>query len=84
MYDVHLVQSIEYYYVFTGTGSVNISNRHLSSEKGWTECEFGIGNGPLVGFKLFRTLSRLMFLNCGTVFQFTPRGISPSLISSKY
>ncbi|KAL0851890.1 hypothetical protein ABMA28_000180 [Loxostege sticticalis] len=65
-----------------GTGSVNMCNRHLSSEKGWTEVEFGIGNGPLLGFKIFRTLSRLMFLNCGTVLQFTPRGISPSLIST--
>ncbi|XP_063374234.1 dnaJ homolog subfamily C member 11 [Cydia amplana] len=65
-----------------GTGSVNLSNRHLSSEKGWTEFEFGIGNGPLLGFKIFRTLSRLMFLNCGTVMQFTPRGIVPSLVST--
>ncbi|XP_059062994.1 dnaJ homolog subfamily C member 11 [Achroia grisella] len=65
-----------------GTGAVNVCNRNLSSEKGWTEVEFGIGNGPLVGFKIFRTLSRLMFLNCGTVLQFTPRGISPSLIST--
>ena len=69
--------------IFSGTGSVNVCNRNLSSEKGWTEVEFGIGNGPLLGFKIFRTLSRLMFLNCGTVLQFTPRGISPSLISSK-
>ncbi|KAH9627789.1 hypothetical protein HF086_000174 [Spodoptera exigua] len=65
-----------------GTGSVNICNRNLSSEKGWTEVECGIGNGPLLGFKIFRTLSRLMFLNCGTVLQFTPRGISPSLVST--
>ncbi|XP_075990898.1 dnaJ homolog subfamily C member 11 isoform X1 [Anticarsia gemmatalis] len=65
-----------------GTGSVNVCNRNLSSEKGWTEVECGIGNGPLLGFKIFRTLSRLMFLNCGTVLQFTPRGISPSLIST--
>ncbi|XP_037977939.2 dnaJ homolog subfamily C member 11 [Plutella xylostella] len=65
-----------------GTGAVNLSNRHLSSEKGWTEVELGIGNGPLLGFKLFRTLSRLMFLNCGTVLQFTPRGVSPSFIST--
>ncbi|CAH0402126.1 unnamed protein product [Chilo suppressalis] len=65
-----------------GTGSVNLCNRHLSSEKGWTEVELGIGNGPLLGFKIFRTLSRLMFLNCGTVLQFTPRGISPSLVST--
>ncbi|CAK1588561.1 unnamed protein product [Parnassius mnemosyne] len=65
-----------------GTGSVNVSNRHLSSEKGWTEVECGIGNGPLLGFKVFRTLSRLMFLNCGTVLQFTPRGIVPSLVST--
>ncbi|KPJ09171.1 DnaJ-like subfamily C member 11 [Papilio machaon] len=65
-----------------GTGSVNVSNRHLSSEKGWTEVECGIGNGPLLGFKVFRTLSRLMFLNCGTVLQFTPRGIVPSFVST--
>ncbi|CAH1647522.1 unnamed protein product [Spodoptera littoralis] len=65
-----------------GTGSVNVCNRNLSSEKGWTEVECGIGNGPLLGFKIFRTLSRLMFLNCGTVLQFTPRGISPSLVST--
>ncbi|KPI96217.1 PREDICTED: dnaJ homolog subfamily C member 11 [Papilio xuthus] len=65
-----------------GTGSVNVSNRHLSSEKGWTEVECGIGNGPLLGFKVFRTLSRVMFLNCGTVLQFTPRGIVPSFVST--
>ncbi|XP_037299974.1 dnaJ homolog subfamily C member 11 [Manduca sexta] len=65
-----------------GTGSINMSNRHLSSEKGWTEVEFGIGNGPLLGCKIFRTLSRLMFLNCGTVLQFTPRGVSPSFVST--
>ncbi|XP_028032190.1 dnaJ homolog subfamily C member 11 isoform X2 [Bombyx mandarina] len=65
-----------------GTGSINMCNRHLSSEKGWTEVECGIGNGPLLGVKLFRTLSRLMFLNCGTVLQFTSRGISPSFVST--
>lgn len=65
-----------------GTGSVNISNRYLGSEKGWSEVECGIGNGPLVGFKIFRTLSRLMFLNCGSVLQFTQRGMSPSFIST--
>ncbi|KOB73460.1 DnaJ-17, partial [Operophtera brumata] len=67
-----------------GNGSVNISNRYLSSEKGWTELECGIGNGPLLGFKLFRSLSRMMFLNCGTVMQFTPRGISPSFFSNAH
>lgn len=65
-----------------GTGAVNISNRHLSSEKGWTELEFGIGNGPLLGFKMFRTISRLMFVNCGSVLQFTNRGITPSFVST--
>ncbi|XP_038216750.1 dnaJ homolog subfamily C member 11 isoform X2 [Zerene cesonia] len=65
-----------------GTGSVNISNRHLSSERGWTEFECGIGNGPVLGFKIFRTISRLMFVNCGTGLQFTPRGIVPSLVST--
>ncbi|XP_072930669.1 dnaJ homolog subfamily C member 11 [Epargyreus clarus] len=65
-----------------GSGSVNVCNRHLSSEKGWTEVECGIGNGPVLGFKIFRTMSRLMFINCGTVFQFTPRGIVPSLVST--
>ncbi|XP_045531393.1 dnaJ homolog subfamily C member 11 [Pieris brassicae] len=65
-----------------GTGSVNISNRHLSSERGWTELECGIGNGPVLGFKMFRTISRLMFVNCGTGLQFTPRGIVPSLVTT--
>ncbi|XP_045509920.1 dnaJ homolog subfamily C member 11 [Colias croceus] len=65
-----------------GTGSVNVSNRHLSSERGWTEVECGIGNGPVLGFKIFRTISRLMFVNCGTGLQFTPRGIVPSLVST--
>ncbi|GBP93246.1 DnaJ homolog subfamily C member 11, partial [Eumeta japonica] len=65
-----------------GSGSVNISNRHLNSQKGWTEVEFGIGNGPLMGLKVFRTISRLMFLNCGTVLHFTPRGISPTLATT--
>ncbi|KAL4717593.1 hypothetical protein ACJJTC_000742 [Scirpophaga incertulas] len=65
-----------------GTGTVNVCNRHLNSEKGYTEYEFGIGNGPLLGFKLFRSLSRLMFCNCGTVLQFTPRGITPSFAST--
>lgn len=62
---------------------MNISNRHLGSERGWTELECGIGNGPVLGFKMFRTISRLMFVNCGTGLQFTPRGIVPSLITSK-
>ncbi|CAK1554194.1 unnamed protein product [Leptosia nina] len=65
-----------------GSGSVNISNRHLSSERGWTELECGIGNGPVLGFKIFRTISRLMFVNCGTGLQFTPRGIVPTLVST--
>ncbi|XP_039763790.1 dnaJ homolog subfamily C member 11 [Pararge aegeria] len=66
----------------TGTGAVTMSNRHLSSERGWTEVECGIGNGPVFGFKLFRTLSRLMFVNCGTGLQFTSRGIVPSFVST--
>ncbi|XP_068632767.1 dnaJ homolog subfamily C member 11 [Battus philenor] len=65
-----------------GTGSVNASNRYLNSERGWTEVETGIGDGPLLGFKVFRTLSRLMFLNCGTVLHFTARGVAPSLAST--
>ncbi|XP_050360997.1 dnaJ homolog subfamily C member 11 [Nymphalis io] len=66
----------------TGTGSLTVSNRHLSSERGWTELECGIGNGPVVGFKIFRTISRLMFVNCWTGLQFTPRGIVPSFVST--
>ncbi|CAG9558842.1 unnamed protein product [Danaus chrysippus] len=65
-----------------GTGSLTVSNRHLSSERGWTELECGIGNGPVVGFKIFRTISRLMFVNCGTGLQFTSRGIMPSFVST--
>lgn len=70
-------------FVISGNGSINISNRYLNSEKGWTEMEFGIGNGPLMGFKIFRTISRFMFVNCGTILHFTPKGIVPNLVSSK-
>lgn len=61
-----------------------MSNRHLSSERGWTEIECGIGNGPVLGFKIFRTISRLMFVNCGTGLQFTSRGIIPNFVSSRF
>lgn len=62
---------------------MSVSNRHISSERGWTELECGIGNGPVFGFKIFRTISRLMFVNCWTGLQFTPRGIVPSFASSE-
>ncbi|VVC94340.1 unnamed protein product [Leptidea sinapis] len=65
-----------------GSGSMNITNRHLTSERGWTEVECGIGNGLMLGFKIFRTISRLMFVNCGTGLQFLPQGVIPNLVTT--
>ncbi|GLH14443.1 DnaJ homolog shv [Gryllus bimaculatus] len=66
----------------TGSGSINVSLRRLLSEKGWIEFDLGAGNGPVFSVKGFRTLTKRMFINMSTVFQFTSHGIRPSLVTS--
>ncbi|XP_067005008.1 dnaJ homolog subfamily C member 11 isoform X1 [Anabrus simplex] len=66
----------------TGSGSLNVSARRLLSEKGWIECEIGAGSGPVMSVKGFRTLTKRIFVNMSTIFQFTPHGIRPGLITT--
>lgn len=65
-----------------GTGNLNVSDRYFRSEDLSMEYEFGIGNGPLFGFKLFKRISRMMFLNTAVSAHFTPHGITPSFGSN--
>jgi DnaJ family protein C protein 11 len=66
----------------TGTGCVDVSVRHLLSDKGWMELGFGAGNGPTFTFKGFRTLTKRMFSNVATILHFTPHGIRPDLVTT--
>lgn len=45
---------------------------------------FLIGNGPALSLKAFRTLNKRFFWNGGTILQFTPQGIRPGIMSSRY
>ncbi|XP_069690191.1 dnaJ homolog subfamily C member 11 isoform X2 [Periplaneta americana] len=66
----------------TGSGSVDVSVRRLLSEKGWVELDVGAGNGPTFSIKGFRTLTKRTFSNMATIFQFTPHGIRPGLVTT--
>lgn len=73
----------------TGGGSVNLACKHLISEKGYVEMEVGAGHGPVMSLKAFRTLTKHIFCNGGTVLHFTSQygsniGIRPGLFGSKY
>nr|CAD7431486.1 unnamed protein product [Timema monikensis] len=65
-----------------GSGSINVSARRLISEKGWVEAEFGAGSGPMLSLKGFRTLTKRTFANATGLFQFTPVGIRPGLVTT--
>ena len=67
----------------TGTGCVDVSVRHLLSDKGWMELGFGAGNGPMFTVKGFRTLTKRTFSNVATILHFTPHGIRPDLVTSE-
>ncbi|KAL1116760.1 hypothetical protein AAG570_005232, partial [Ranatra chinensis] len=63
----------------TGTGGVTVSNKRTLSEKGWVEVLAGAGNGPLLGLKGFRTLTKRIFTTAETHLQFAPNGIRTSI-----
>lgn len=67
----------------TGTGCVDVSVRHLLSDKGWMELAFGAGNGPTFTLKGFRTLTKRTFSNVATILHFTPHGIRSDLVTSE-
>ena len=66
-----------------GSGSINFGIRRLVSQKGWFEVEVGAGNGPTLGFTGYRSLTKRIFFNGGTVLQFNPNQIRPGMFGSE-
>ncbi|XP_049843446.1 dnaJ homolog subfamily C member 11 [Schistocerca gregaria] len=64
----------------TGQGTVGATCRHLLSDRGWVETEIGIGGGPMLSLRTFRTLSKRTFANASMTFQSTPHGLRPGLV----
>ncbi|OXU26015.1 hypothetical protein TSAR_010719 [Trichomalopsis sarcophagae] len=65
-----------------GSGSINFSIRRLVSPRGWFEVQAGAGNGPTLGFRGYRSLTKRIFFNGGTVLQFNPNEIRPGLVGT--
>lgn len=65
-----------------GSGSINFAVRRLVSPRGWFEVEVGAGNGPTLAFRGYRSLTKRIFFNGGTVLQFNPNEIRPGLVGS--
>ncbi|KAJ9599175.1 hypothetical protein L9F63_010352 [Diploptera punctata] len=65
----------------TGSGTVNVSVRHLVSDKVWIEGDCGVGNGPVFSFKGFRSFTKRTFGNLTASLHCTPMGIQANLVS---
>jgi DnaJ family protein C protein 11 len=69
----------------TGSGSINCAVRRLTSSRGWTEFDVGVGNGLSCAAKGFRTLSKRSYATLTGDVMFTHRGISPGVnLSESY
>ena len=55
----------------TGSGTVNVAAKRLISPKGWVEADIGVGNGPTLSLKGFRTLTRRIFCTGDILIGFT-------------
>lgn len=55
----------------TGSGSVNVAAKRLISPKGWVEADIGVGNGPTLALKGYRTLTRRIFCTGDILIGFT-------------
>ncbi|XP_071449157.1 dnaJ homolog subfamily C member 11 [Hetaerina americana] len=65
-----------------GGGSVTTSVRRLLPNRGWVEAEVSAGNGPLVGLRTSRVLTKHTFLNVNGSLQMGRRGIRPAFMTS--
>ncbi|XP_075997243.1 dnaJ homolog subfamily C member 11-like [Genypterus blacodes] len=63
-----------------GGGNINMTIHKVTSAKGWGELELEAGDilGPLIGLKMFRSLTPRCFLTAQCGMQFSPRGPRPS------
>ncbi|RWS19599.1 dnaJ subfamily C member 11-like protein, partial [Leptotrombidium deliense] len=62
-----------------GSGSVIGGFRRIFSPQTWGETHLAIGQGPLVTFKLFRTLSRKTFFTTNSFVHFSNGRIKPGI-----
>lgn len=67
----------------SGSGSVNVSLRRITSPDGWAEIEMGFGSGLSVSAKGFRNLTKRLFTNISGIITSTDRGISLGFVSSE-
>lgn len=66
----------------TGIGSVNFSGRRAFSSKSWMEVDVGIGNGPVVSLKGYRSLTQRLFFTGATMLQFKTNEARPGFVGS--
>ncbi|XP_014226871.1 dnaJ homolog subfamily C member 11 isoform X2 [Trichogramma pretiosum] len=65
-----------------GSGSINFAVRRLVSQRGWFEVEVGAGSGPTLGFRGYRSLTKRIFFNGGTVLRVNPNEITPGFVGT--
>ena len=68
----------------SGSGSINMSMRRITSPDGWAELELGFGNGLSFSAKGFRNLTKRMFTNISGILTSTDEGLSFGFVSSKF
>ena len=68
----------------SGSGSVNVSLRRLTSAEGYAEVDMGFGSGLSFSAKGFRNLTKRIFTNVSGIVTFTDRGIVLGFASSIY
>ncbi|KAI1309440.1 DnaJ -like protein subfamily C member 11 [Halotydeus destructor] len=62
-----------------GQGNFVTTLRHVVSAKTWLELQLAVGQGPLVTFKGFRTISKRSFASAATYMHFSSRGLAPGI-----
>nr|CAG4649188.1 EOG090X03AJ [Scapholeberis mucronata]SVE93518.1 EOG090X03AJ [Scapholeberis mucronata] len=66
----------------SGSGSVNVSLRRITSPDGWAEIEMGFGSGLSVSAKGFRNLTKRLFTNISGIITSTDRGFVLGFVST--
>ncbi|KAK0166629.1 hypothetical protein PV327_004121 [Microctonus hyperodae] len=66
----------------TGVGTVNVATRRTISAKSWMEIDVGVGNGPALTIKGYRSLTQRLFCSGAMMLQFKPHEVRPGLVGS--
>lgn len=68
----------------SGSGSVNLSLRRMTSSAGGAEIQLGCGGGLMLSARGFGNLTKRIFTNISGVITTTDRGFGMELTSSKF